>query len=283
WLKGLLAPPQECPQWAFFAHTLISEAALASPVVKPRARISSFLQTWSPSLKKLSPHLNRIIKTAKIYNIRWEAISINNDIARRLPVWFHIGASNNLNKLNNHSYATCLREKHAVTSVGQLENITARQSPLHRQNKACTCKHCDHDRTSFNCKKPFKCAKLANEILKCILPKWHPKTCTNGYSLIISPEQIPPENNPEEKTEFFDPTFPSPESLKDGFRAFVTSKQPCTSSAIQSPITPGDIPHLTTITITSSHRINRDRNYVSGGGAFFGQDDARNLSVNLPE
>ncbi|KAG1853363.1 hypothetical protein F4604DRAFT_1591636 [Suillus subluteus] len=70
WLKSLLAPLKERPQWTFFAYNLIAKAAQTSPVVKPQARISPFTQTWSLSIKKLPPHLSRILKTAKKYNVR---------------------------------------------------------------------------------------------------------------------------------------------------------------------------------------------------------------------
>jgi hypothetical protein len=101
WLKGLLVPTKERPQSTFFAHSLIANAAQASPVVKPQAQISPFLQTWSPSTKKLTPHLSRMIKTAKKYNVRWEETSLDREITRLLSLWFHIGASSNLSKLNN--------------------------------------------------------------------------------------------------------------------------------------------------------------------------------------
>ncbi|KAG1804167.1 uncharacterized protein BJ212DRAFT_1284665 [Suillus subaureus] len=50
-----------------------------------------------------------------------------------------------LNKLNNHLYANCLREKHLITSVGQIETIATRNSLLHRQHKNCPCNPCSQD------------------------------------------------------------------------------------------------------------------------------------------
>ncbi|KAG1890712.1 uncharacterized protein F5891DRAFT_1197797 [Suillus fuscotomentosus] len=117
WLKGLLAPIETRPRWAFFANAILAKAALNSPIVKHSAKINPFLQTWSPSQKRLPSNLRRIIQTAKKYGTRWEAITINPSIARELPVWFHIGASADLNKLNNHLYAACLRDNHLATST----------------------------------------------------------------------------------------------------------------------------------------------------------------------
>jgi hypothetical protein len=221
WLKGLLAPLPERPQWAFFAHALIAKAAQSSPIVRPEAKINTFLQTWDPSPKRLPTHLKRIFKTAKKYNLRWEAISVEPEVARQLPIWFHLGASDNIKKLNNHLYANCLRDNHKVRSVGELETLTRRQDPLHRKHKECPCHHCALDRTIL-CKKPFKCQQLAKDLLTCILPKWNPETSTTPYSLHISPEQIP-SNRETDKSKapiMFDPTFPSPKSIDEGFRVF---------------------------------------------------------------
>lgn len=271
WLKGLLAPLKERPQWALFAHDLLVKVAQTSPVVKPEAKTNTFLQTWSPSHNKPSAHLKCIIKTAKKYNVCWEAISIDPNIAKQLPAWFHIGTLHELNKLNNHLYATCLREKHRITSVGQIETIASRNSPLHRQNKNCLCIHCMQDRTISNCDKPFKCAKLAKDILKCILPKWCPQTSTHPYALNIAPEQITANDEDQNKKqlEIFNPTFPSPDSIESGFHAFITPNPPCTSSACQAPKPPSEPPHLTNIIITGMHQVDKDGTYVSGGGAWF--------------
>lgn len=156
-----------------------------------------FLQTWAPAQKNLPTHLRWILKAAKKYNLRWDAISIKPEIARKLPVWFHLGASSDLNKLNNHLYANCLRQVHKVYTVGQLEELARRHDPEHKKKKECPCRHCSLDR-SKQCKKPFKCMQLAKEILTCILPKWNPTTCTTPYTLTISPEQFTTIGNDQE-------------------------------------------------------------------------------------
>lgn len=284
WLKGLLAPIETRPLWAGFAHAILAKAAQNSPVVKLSAKINPFLQTWSPSKKKLSSHLQRITKAADKYRVRWEAININPDVSRQLPIWFHIGASENLKKLNNHLYASCLREKHHVTSVGQMELIATRNLPSHRQNKNCPCAHCSQDRTLVKCEKPYKCTKLARDILQCILPKWHPQTSSPPYSLNIAPEQITPgDDNENNHQKLFDPTYPSPNSLTDGFRVFTTSDSPCNISAQQVPKPSGEPPQLISIIITGTHKIDKDGYSVSGGGAWFGQNDHRNRSIKVPE
>ncbi|KAG1859489.1 hypothetical protein C8R48DRAFT_565965, partial [Suillus tomentosus] len=189
WIKGLLAPQSCCPTWASFAHTLIAKCAQNSPVVKPEARINTFLQSWSPSTKGLPPLLQRMMKTARKYNIHWETISVNSNVVRQIPAWFHIGATKQLNKLNNCFYAQCLRENHLTITISQIESIAMRQNPSHRKNKNCSCTHCASDRISLGCAKPFKCKELAVEIMKCIQPKWHPQTQQIKFNLDLTEEQ----------------------------------------------------------------------------------------------
>ncbi|KAG1807201.1 hypothetical protein EV424DRAFT_1275102, partial [Suillus variegatus] len=91
WLKGLLALTLERPPWAFFANMIIDKAMQNSPIVRQNAKISTFLQTWDPSLKNLPTHLKHILKVTKRHNVRWEAITIEPTVACQLPIWFHIG------------------------------------------------------------------------------------------------------------------------------------------------------------------------------------------------
>lgn len=93
WLHGLSAPKSKRPLWTYFARVLSANAAQHSPIVRPEACINSFLQTWAPSQKKLPTHLKRILKAAKKYNLKWDSISIKPEVARLLPVWFHLHRS----------------------------------------------------------------------------------------------------------------------------------------------------------------------------------------------
>ncbi|KAG1773495.1 ribonuclease H-like protein [Suillus occidentalis] len=90
------------------------------------------------------------------------------------------------------------------------------------------------------------------------------------------------ENQEEQITTVFDPTFPSPESLEAGFRAFVIPRPPHSTSAHQAPKPPGDPPQLVNITIAGTHLVDKDGDYMSGGGAWLGKEDSRNLSIKIP-
>ncbi|KAG2088265.1 uncharacterized protein F5147DRAFT_587724, partial [Suillus discolor] len=203
---------------------------------------------------------------------------------RLLPIWFHIGASKELKKFNNHLHASCLRDNHNITSVSQLETTMKRYSPHHRQNKDCPCEHCLVDRTSYKCNKPFKCVKLAKEIMNCLLLKWHPNNCSPSYALNIAPEQSTENDDQgEANIKIFDPIFPSPDTLETGFRAFVKTQPQSTLPASQTTKPPGNPPQLINIVIAGTHQVNKDREYMSGGGAWISHDNPQNVSIKIPE
>ncbi|KAG2335438.1 hypothetical protein BDR05DRAFT_898537 [Suillus weaverae] len=130
------------------------------------------------------------------------------------------------------------------------------------------------DQAESSCDKPHKCAKLAKDILECILPKWHPQTSAPSYVLNIAPEQITDVTDDQNKqNKIFNPIYPSPDSLSEGYRVFVSSDAPCSTPACQAPTPPGEPPQLTTITIAGTHRIDKDGFHISGGGAWFGMND----------
>lgn len=222
WLKGLLKPPNKRPTWAFFADALIAHNARPAPSVSTNTKINSFLQTWKPLTRKLPPSIQRMLKVAKTYHVKWDACRIPPNIARQLPIWFHLGATPHLNKLNNYYYANCLRDNHRVSTVGDIENMIQQTSPNHKNRKECDCTLCTHDRTQYNCPKPFRCRKTATDILTCILPKWSPLTNIIKDAPDLTPDQLVSNDQAIKKKEnvLFNPALPTMSSIEDGFRAF---------------------------------------------------------------
>ncbi|KAG1872259.1 hypothetical protein F4604DRAFT_1768284 [Suillus subluteus] len=172
-------------------------------------------------------------KNGKKYNIRW----------------FHIGATNDLNKLNNsfYHYANCLRENH-------------------RKNKNCSCEHCISDRTSLGCAKPFKCKKLAEEILKCIQPKWHPGTKHVKFN--------PDSSTPASKWKL---------ALKTTSGSSSKLTQHVQHLHYKSPPPDNSFAESITAIIDSSYHVSKDGEHVSGAGAWFNTNDDRNVSIKLPD
>ncbi|KAJ7814320.1 hypothetical protein B0H14DRAFT_2303195, partial [Mycena olivaceomarginata] len=74
-----------------------------------------------------------------------------------MPVWFYIGASPELNRLNNSAASKCLRPTHSVETVGDLMNFASRIDPSrpHLRRIDCACRVCKSDR-NLGCAKPYR-------------------------------------------------------------------------------------------------------------------------------
>ncbi|KAG1839349.1 hypothetical protein F4604DRAFT_1599718 [Suillus subluteus] len=210
---------------------------------------------WSPVLKKLPLNLKRILKVARKHNLRWEILMVSAQITNQLPAWFHIGASEELNKLNNCYYAACLRENHEVTSVQHISDIANRNDLTHRKHIECSCNFCSEDRNNLKCAKPFKCAQLAKDMMECILPKWNPNTTTQSFNPDLTSDQIIAKEKAIKKNEvvLFNPKIPSPSSVEGGFRIFTCPESQSKIPAKQDPPTSVEIQHPVRAHIASTH------------------------------
>ncbi|KAF9455146.1 hypothetical protein BDZ94DRAFT_1180582, partial [Collybia nuda] len=91
WIANYLKPGPNRPLWALFADAIIAHHAQTNPVAKPAAKLNIFLQTWKPTSKKLPWRLKEMLRIAKKYNVRLEALSLPQRIKNDLPIWFHLG------------------------------------------------------------------------------------------------------------------------------------------------------------------------------------------------
>ncbi|KAG1880938.1 hypothetical protein F4604DRAFT_1578734, partial [Suillus subluteus] len=180
-----------------------------------------------------------ILKTTKKHNLRWEILIVPAQVMNQLLVWFHMGASKELNKMNNCFYAACLRENHNVTLVQHISELAGRNDPAHRKCKECSCNSCSEVRINLKCTKPFKCAQLAKDMMKCLLPKWNPNTMMQSFNPDLTPDQIIANEKAVKKNEIvlFDPKIPSPSLAEDGFRVFTSPEAQSKTPAKQDPPT----------------------------------------------
>jgi len=174
WLKKLLSPAHKRPTWASFANAILNHFAQRSPTVPKEARISCFLQSWNTSPTKIPSHLKRILKVAKAHKLSLDATTFHPDLLRSAPIWFHVGATQALNRLNNHHDAFCLR-RHGVISVGEVITLTEQMLVYdHRPSNYCQCAMCAYIRSTYDCPQPNKCLSLAKNLLLCLPAKWLP-------------------------------------------------------------------------------------------------------------
>ncbi|KAF8836027.1 hypothetical protein BDN67DRAFT_862306, partial [Paxillus ammoniavirescens] len=229
-----------------------------------------------------------ILKVARKYNLRLDAYTASDEVKRALPMWFHVGASPELNGLNNHVYVKCLRANHHITSVGQLLDFIDDIPPEHHQCASCSCQKCRDDRQLRGCSKPMECQKLAQKLLNSITPKWNPRHLTKHELKGLTPAQIAENEKAlcEKQEVIFNPNMSLQYPPENGLLIFGEHTHPLGEPAMQSVILQARRalrPQKAEIFLASEHRVDEDGEVVSGGGSWFGLNDTRNLSMQIPE
>ncbi|KAJ7657424.1 hypothetical protein DFH06DRAFT_991016, partial [Mycena polygramma] len=216
-----------------------------------------------------------LLKTASDFNIRLDALNIDDEVKRGLPIWFHPAASKELNYLNNSLSSKCLRNIHKVSSVGDLMAITTGESPRHSRRKNCACAACKHDRAR-GCIKPYACRDEGIKLLDCLHPKWDPRhlICQPNPALTVDELLINQNEYSDNKAVTFDPNI-TLSNFAHGFRVFVNkprSKKPA-----------DQLPHANNVQNTEltvyaggSFKINTEGDPCAGGGAWFSENSPKN-------
>ena len=233
WVKRYLTLSEDRPLWALAADALFSKnASKDAGAIRKSAQVNSFLQAWTPSLHKTSKlpgYLKEMLAAARKCEVSFAAIKLDTKMKKQLPIWYHLGATKKIRKLNNKRTSDCLRDCHGVRIVADASKVAER--PCYRQARStgndylpdtCTCKECTRDREQ-GCKNPWKCCQAAEEILREIRPKWHPTTESPGDNLTLTKRRN--EKNEEALTNngtiTFNPSVTQHGELDEAFRAFV--------------------------------------------------------------
>ena len=275
WLKKLLSPPHNRPTWASFANAILAHFASKTPVAPYETRVNFFLQSWNVNPTKLPSHLRRILKTAKTYNLTLDATAFHPNHLSSAPIWFHIGATHALNRLNNHHDAKCLRRHHNITSVGDVASLAGLVlNEEHRHSNYCRCPTCMHVRTTYDCMQPTKCIAFANELLNCLPTKWLPSENIPDEVRVNSANPAP-----QGESRVFRVNLMEVSHLENAFRIIRpdTTSHPLPARRAAPP----NPPHPTAVTevlCCATSMINDDGNYIAGGCVWFGANDTRNIS-----
>ncbi|KAH9839738.1 uncharacterized protein C8Q71DRAFT_695073, partial [Rhodofomes roseus] len=170
-----------------------------------------------------------MLTTAKRYNVSFAAVKLDNQMKKSLPIWYHLGATKKLRRLNNTNVSNCLRDKHGITYVADLLAPTRRAcyiEALRVSNDflptSCICTDCERDK-AHGCKHPLRCCRGAAELLAQVRPKWNPTTDTtpDGLSLTRNRKTANQKAIQENGDVLFDPSLTTRGPLEEAFRVFV--------------------------------------------------------------
>lgn len=322
WIRSYLDLTPRRPAWAFVADILFGEHPLRRfGALDPATRVNQFLQTWrtsdrdrrqqrkqsDPSSESTSdsdpetdsqiapahttplPHfLRELLRTAKKTNTRFEAIKLGDTVKARLPLWYHIGATDTLNRYNKHASTACLRATHGAVTVGDMLRISRRMTDpniRHHNRRNCACIACATDRRN-GCENPAKCCRAARGLLNHLHPKWHPDNVppADGLTLTTRRRRKNAEANLESHTAavLFDPSVTVEDDLASTIRAFCDSDATCTRPAHRPADHPAVLQDAIPIYTDGSCINNGDADARAGSGVWFGPDDPRNIGVRVP-
>ena len=226
-------------------------------------------------MTKIPSHLRRILKAAKNHNLTLDATAFHPNLLRSAPIWFHAGATQALNCLNNHHDARCLRRNHRIISVGDVTTLASSMfNNDHRQSNFCQCPTCVHIQSTYDCMQPTKCITFAKDLLRCLPAKWLP---SENVTEVAENEVVNPA--PQGESYVFRANLISSTYLEEAFHIIRPDRTSHPLPARHGA--PADPPHpLTEIEVfcCSTSIINEDGNYITGGGVWFSANNARNIS-----
>lgn len=291
WLPPFADLSSRRPLWCFIQDALIhSHITRASGRVEDLSKFHVFLQTWSPTQRNLPEFTRRLLGTAKKHNVSFAALRLTPKMKRDLPIWYHIGAGDVLNRVNNTPKSRCLRDAHRVRTVGDLLDVIEYRDGHPDPSRACArrsncaCSVCRIVRQQTGCSNPHKCYEHAKKILDSLPPKWHPSREPNADGLTLTRRRRD-DNEVARQVNgkiLFNPSIATGDDLASGFRIFTDPEAP--------RIVPGTRRHNTLNILHESREIavksacdrTLDVNTKTGVGLFYGADDPKNMSCRLP-
>jgi len=299
WLQSYLNMEDNRPTWAFVADEILAaDVPIDQKIADTRqARVNQFTQTrhsrmitpkktedpGQPPKKPIPTDLKEMLRMAKKYNVKLEAILPSKEAQTKMPVLHHAQVHQPISYTSEA--AKCLRDKHHVTTINDLLAITENLPRNHLDRCNCICPRCKELRwrTQSTCKRPNKCIIKAQEILESLNPKWDPtKNPKEGFFTRPEPKETGPTMNPVtgEKEIVFNP-FTVQKKLTDCIQIFTEpgGNQPdiVTRAEKSGTIYPPD-----TVVYTDGSCIRNGQDSARAGSRiWYGPHDTRNTSIRV--
>ncbi|KAF8059889.1 hypothetical protein FPV67DRAFT_1424514, partial [Lyophyllum atratum] len=200
WLASYLSFGPDRPLWALVADELFALNVPQTELrVDKRARKNIFLQSWESSRARSTqlswrtrvyPDLLRLQGIAEKYGLRPEGMMFTKDIVCARPIWYHSNAARRIRFMNQGAASKCLKDNHAVWSVGDAESLAKRlNSPNHCASSECECATCLEVESQYGCMNPHGCFSRAKSLLDALPPKWDPRAMIEMDQLAEDPEE----------------------------------------------------------------------------------------------
>ena len=305
WAQAYLKMGEDRPTWALVADAILRNDATGEPeslANDPTARDNQFLQTWhsrkvqrrrepdNPDLaesKEIPKDLKEMIKIAKKYGVRLEALHPSLEVQAELPATRNTQTKPGTkpDALNDKS-GKCLKRNHGIRTLGHVLDLVSNTPNNHRKRKDCRCTKCVNIRllTNHTCRHPNKCIERAEKLLGLLDEKWNPASLhPPDFFTTPTPREVGPRYNPDSDTttHTLNP-FCVETNLKDCFRVFTSHDRPPAEMTRRADKT--DTSRLPTLTIYTDGSClnNGEETARAGSGVWYGEDDPRNVSLRVP-
>lgn len=290
-MKDYLMLSAARPRWAYVADVLLAKAVTAdSRSFDCAARVNVFLQSWQVSLSsmvRLPEYLRLMIRLARKFEVRFDALDPSDEIKDALPLWRHFGLSDDTRHASSKS-TKCLMTSHNVMKVGQACRVVTKLHSIgvpsaHRPSNRCLCADCAVDRAA-GCDNPHRCAMAARKMLDKLCPRWAagPLRVADGLSLTGRRKQKNVDNGLINGRVLFDPSVLARLPLACHFRVFTWGRDR-DAAVVQRP--PSGITvrgEEVEVYTDGSCDNNGAANAVAAGGVWFGLNNAQNVSSLVP-
>ncbi|GLB44704.1 putative RNA-DNA hybrid ribonuclease activity [Lyophyllum shimeji] len=281
WLVSYLSFGPERPLWALVADELFAlNVPQSERHVDKRVRNNIFLQSWESSKAKTThqnqraqvyPDLLRLQVIAEKYGLRPEGLAFSKDIVRARPIWYHSDADRRIRLLNRGAASNCLKDNHAVWTVGDAERLAHQLDlPYHRASPECECVACMEAELQEGCMNPHGCFYKAKVLLDTLPPKWDPRA-------VLEDEQ-PTEESNEEWT-MFKRHLVTEGTVAEIFRIFTNGEVSNELPDMRFNAAPE---HSVVVATDGSCTRNGEENAVAGAGVFCEKAHPLNSCTKVP-
>ncbi|KAH6905948.1 ribonuclease H-like domain-containing protein [Coprinopsis sp. MPI-PUGE-AT-0042] len=278
------------PKWAYLADDLLAKNIPGKHRVDDAgAALNMFLQTWDATTRanrSRAPWIIRqILKSAKEYNVTFALKDLSDPLKREMPIWHHLGFGGADSFRQNSTHAACLRSTHEILSPQEACKKRRKRKPYVPKKrpptpkKRCACEDCTVQRET-GCNDPEGCRVTATKIMGKLPAQWKPSPENQAQR---DCEYPPNEIYDNSQGKEFERDKPTQTSLAECFRVFTAKNQSFEETHANLP-PPDAPPSRTTVVVYTDGSCfdNGSDEAKAGAGAWFGDDDPRNIAARVP-